>query len=65
MRKKAHHREDFAELAWKITSDRTTWTMRAWVLAELLKRNGIDADFILRASKEELVKLLEVKRGTS
>lgn len=51
--------QDFAELAMKITSDRTTWTLRAWVLAELLKRHGIDAGFILRADKAELVKLLE------
>lgn len=59
MSRKKYHDDDFTELAMKITDDRATWTLRAWVLAGILKRHGIDAEFVLRADKKELVELMK------
>lgn len=59
----AKHKDSFADTAMKVASSRTTWTLRALVLNELLKREGVNAEFVLTTDKNKLVELLDKLKG--
>lgn len=52
----------YAELAMKITSDRTLWMMRAFVLKNMLEKLGVDAEWVFDTSKEELEAMLKAEQ---
>lgn len=56
-----HKEEDkkFADLAMKITGERSLWTLRSWVLLNMLKELGINADWVLKANMDTLADLFE------
>lgn len=48
----------YADLAMKITSNRATWTLRSWLLVEMLRAAGIDAEWVLTADTATVNKAL-------
>ncbi len=59
-----HHAQmdAFAANSMKIATGRTEWNLRAWVLAEMLKAQGIDVEHVLKADRAALLEMLKQQR---